>query len=239
MIIKNSPIPLHHQIYTILKQRIERGTYQEGNLLPSENVLSKEFDVNRITVRNAIRRLQNDGYIITSKGKGSVVSPNKLEQSLFRFYSFGRDFTDNSLNPATQVLSASNELASELELSKLCLSSPSNVQRTLRLRTLNNIPVIVEISTIPEFLAPGLINMSLENKSIYNILETDYRLPIIKSCEYLDTVNCDPYFADLLKIEPGKAVFVAERITYTTDFVPLEYRVSYIRGDKLRFHVEF
>lgn len=239
MIIKNSPIPLHHQIYTIIKQRIERGPYQEGYQLPSENELSKEFDVTRITIRNAMRRLQNDGYIITTKGKGSVVSSNKLEQSLFRFYSFGRDFSDSSLKPATHVLSASIEPANELELSKLNLDQSANIQKIIRIRTLNDIPVIVEISTIPDLLAPGLIKMPLENLSIYNILEMEYRLPIIKSCEYLDTINCDSYFSDLLKIEAGKAVFVAERITYTTDFVPIEYRVSYIRGDKLRFHIEF
>lgn len=239
MIIKNSPIPFHHQIYTILKQRIERGSYQEGDLLPSENELSKEFDVTRITIRNAMRRLQNDGYIITTKGKGSVVSTNKLEQSLFRFYSFGRDFSDSSLKPATHLLSASIELANELELSKLNLSHPSNIQKILRLRTLDSIPVIVEISTIPVFLAPGLVSMALENMSIYNILENEYRLPIIKTCEYLDAINCDSYFSNLLNIEPGKAVFVVERITYTTDFIPLEYRVSYIRGDKFRFHTEF
>lgn len=239
MIIKNSPIPLHHQIYTILKQRIERGVYPEGALLPSENILSKEFSVTRITVRNAIRRLQDEGYIITSKGKGSTVSSNKLEQSLFRFYSFGRDFSDSTLNPDTRVLSASTELANELELSKLNLTDPSTIQKTIRIRTMNAVPVIVEISAIPCFLAPDLINMSLDNKSIYNVLENDYRLPIIKSCEYLDTVNCDSFFAELLQIETGKAVFIAERITYTTDFIPIEFRISYIRGDKFRFYTNF
>ena len=93
MLQKNSAIPLYLQIHNILKQRIANGTYESGKLLPSEAQMIGEFNVTRATLRNAIKLLQEDGLAITEKGKGTYVNSAKKEQSLFKFYSFGRDYS--------------------------------------------------------------------------------------------------------------------------------------------------
>lgn len=239
IIDKNSPSPYYFQIYGILKHRIVQGTYAESGMLPSENTLVLEFDVTRITLRSALRMLQSEGLITTVKGKGSFIRPPKAEQSLFHFYSFGRDFNEKDYNPDTELISAETVPADEITRQKLALADDAAIYKIVRIRKLHGQPVILEISRIPCIFADGLLKHELSSVSIYDLLETEYNHPIDKAREYLDTVNCDEHVSRLLTIEPGKAVFLADRVTCTTGEVPMEYRISYIRGDAFRFYIEF
>jgi GntR family transcriptional regulator/GntR family frlABCD operon transcriptional regulator len=66
--------PAHYQkLYALLKNRIQVGYFKEGDLLPSENDLSKKHNIARMTVRRALMELANEGYIKKVKGKGSIV----------------------------------------------------------------------------------------------------------------------------------------------------------------------
>jgi len=65
--------PLHRTIYTALRTKILRGDYGAGGKLPTESVLTREFNVSRITVMRALRDLQQDGLIWRKQGAGSFV----------------------------------------------------------------------------------------------------------------------------------------------------------------------
>lgn len=238
MLLKTNGIPLYIQIHSQLKARIHNGTYSPDTLLPSENVLIKEFDVTRSTLRQAIKLLQLDGLVITEKGKGSRINAAKREQSLFKFYSFGRNFTRDLHNTSTTVIDADTLIPDEAILDFFKPYAPKSVHRICRVRWMEEIPVIVEISYVPSQLAPNLLSEDLSQHSIYDLLEQKYRNPILRAREHLDAVNCPDYFSALLHTDPSQAVFLVERLTYTTGEQPLEYRVSYIRGDKFRFFVD-
>ena len=66
--------PLHKKIYTDLKLAIDNLRYVEGDLLPSENEICARYNTTRSTVRIALTKLADTGYIDTRKGKGSTVS---------------------------------------------------------------------------------------------------------------------------------------------------------------------
>src|SRR5665647_1345606 len=66
-------LPRHSKVYEILRQHINEGVYQEGDLLPSENELCALHKVTRPTIRKALDRLSNEGFIVRHQGKGSIV----------------------------------------------------------------------------------------------------------------------------------------------------------------------
>ena len=66
-------IPQHRKLYELLRKHISDGLYPQGSLLPSENELCSLHNVTRPTVRQALSRLANEGYIIKHQGKGSIV----------------------------------------------------------------------------------------------------------------------------------------------------------------------
>lgn len=235
MIDKQNPVPYYIQIYNILKDRIDRGIYKVNSLLPSENELVVEFDVTRVTIRNSIKRLKDEGRIYTVKGKGSFVNGPKIEQSLFKFYSFGRDYSN--LNIESIVVSVTEKEAS-IEISKkLNLVAKEKVTEIVRIRKLDGIPIIVETSYVPTLIAPGIERYDLEKLSIYNIIEIEYNKQISFAREYLDPSVVDEYYSKLLKINKGTPIFITDRVTYTSGELPIEYRISVIRSDKFRFSV--
>ena len=68
------PLPLYAQLADLLRQRIARGHWQEGDRLPSLEELTREFSVARVTVRQAIGLLQSDGLVASRQGRGTFVT---------------------------------------------------------------------------------------------------------------------------------------------------------------------
>jgi GntR family transcriptional regulator len=235
LIIKDSGLPYYLQIYNELRRKIISQIYLPGQPIPSENELVGEFGVTRATVRNAVKKLQDEGLVFTKKGKGSYVNAPKIEQSLFKFYSFGRNYSDFNISSA--LIEVKDILDADVQR-MLNISAKDYIKQIIRIRKLDNIPVILEISYIPADLAPDIESFNLENLSIYDLLEQHYGYHISKAKEYLDPSIADSHSSKLLEIEKGKPVFVTERITYDTFEKPIEYRKSIIRSDKFRFSTE-
>lgn len=235
MIQKDNGLPYYIQIYNEIRKRIVSKVYLPNQPIPSENELVNEFGVTRATVRNAIKRLQNEGLIVTEKGRGSYVNQPKIEQSLFKFYSFGRDYSE--FNKNSVLLGVNNIYDVEIQ-NALNLTGNQRIKQITRIRKLDNIPVIVEDSYIPASIVPDIEIYDLENISIYDLLENNYGYHISRAKEFLDTCITDSYYSGLLEIDTGKPVFIIKRITYDLSDKPIEFRVSVIRSDKFTFSVD-
>lgn len=235
---KESQIPYYLQIYGELKDRIETQVYKPNEMLPSENELAEEFNVTRLTVRNAIKKLKDDGRIYTKKGKGSFVNPPKIVQDLYRVYSFGREFDEKGYTLESTVLEAYIDKCNGTVQKNLQLQAEELVFIIRRIRKLENIPVIVEVSYIPVKVIPGFTIEEVQSTSIYDLLEKKYKLNITKAKEYLDPTIADEYYSRLLEVELGTPLFATERVTYTSGDKPIDYRRCIIRSDKFRFSVE-
>jgi len=74
VILANADLPLYVQLADLFRQRIARGVWREGEKLPSLAQLVAEFDVARVTVRQAIERLARDGLVSPQRGRGTFVT---------------------------------------------------------------------------------------------------------------------------------------------------------------------
>lgn len=73
-LLEDSSIPGYVQIYDIVFQLIRSGTLKEGDYLPGENYLAAHWNVSRSTVRAAVRKLEEDGYLYKMQGKRTTVA---------------------------------------------------------------------------------------------------------------------------------------------------------------------
>ncbi|GGG13652.1 GntR family transcriptional regulator [Paenibacillus aceti] len=80
--------PLYLQIKNIIKERILHGVYPLGENIPSEPQLEQEFAVSKITVRNAIQELAQEGYVEKSSGRGTKVIRNRAASKLSKWKHF-------------------------------------------------------------------------------------------------------------------------------------------------------
>ena len=74
---KGAP-PLYSQLETILKGQIEHGEYTKGDIFPTEKMVMEQYQVSRVTVRQAFAALTNAGYIKSTRGIGTIVIYEKL-----------------------------------------------------------------------------------------------------------------------------------------------------------------
>lgn len=97
---RTGPLPLYHQVAEIFRQRIAEGEWRQGELLPPIEALVEEFGVARVTVREAIKLLSNDGLVKPERGRGTLVmagietrKPLRVETAIADLLDLYRDDT--------------------------------------------------------------------------------------------------------------------------------------------------
>ena len=78
MLDRQSPKPLYVQLEELLKKQIENEDLKASLPIPSENELSKEYGLSRMTVRSVLTRLVQEGLLYRVPGKGTFVSQPKI-----------------------------------------------------------------------------------------------------------------------------------------------------------------
>lgn len=234
----NSSISSYKLIANQIIKRIQDGIYPPGSYLPSENMLAKEFDVTRVTVRKALDILKSKGTLESFQGKGYKVRLLHWEQSLLQFYSFGKNIAEKIHKPATKVLSY--EKLNGLEIEKKYneeIFTEGELWKINRLRLRNNLPLILETSYIPVKFLPEFKKEDLKQISLYTLLENN-QIIIIKAREYLETTLASEKERELLEIETNTPLFKTLRYTYNSKEELVEIRKSLIRSDNFNFSVE-
>ena len=172
-------IPLYIQIAEKMISRIESGDLSPGEQLPPERCLSEEIGVNRMTLRRALKALESQGLIIRKHGVGTFIAEPKIDRQMDVVYRFTRGIQNRGLTPSAEIISIESFIAEPSLANELELSAPSHVYSILRLRSINQEPVMLESYKIPRRRFPDLEQHDLERRSIYEILENEYDVPII------------------------------------------------------------
>ncbi|MGQ0547088.1 MAG: GntR family transcriptional regulator [Betaproteobacteria bacterium] len=236
-----SPQPvlaLHHQVKQDLLLRLRSGNWPPGTEIPPEPALCAHYRVSRGTLRRAIGDLVNEGYLERYRGRGTFVSPPKLES---RFAgSFGR-FTviGPSLEPRSRVLFCRRVRAAEPVAAVLGLGRGEEVWHLERVRFAGERPAALQGSYLPRSLFPELSRQALDRRFLLDIMTEVYAVPLLRAVEVVDPTKADSYAARALGIRAGTPLFRVERRTYSTAERVVEYRISVLRGDIFRYRTEF
>src|SRR5258708_38361115 len=147
-IYRNSPLPRYYQLKEIMKERIRSGEWKPGDLIPSERELGETYGISRMTARQAITDLVNEGLFYREQGKGTFVSRNKITQQLIRLTGFTEDIRARGQQPSTKVLSAQLTPANEVTAERLRIQTGQIVFYLQRLRLADGEPLAIESSQL-------------------------------------------------------------------------------------------
>lgn len=232
-----APAPLYAQIKDVLRSRILDGTYQPHQQLPSESEMMVSFSVSRITVRQALADLQNEGLIFRLHGKGSFVSKPKAFQDLGRLQGFGEAMRQMGYETFARLLSARNVKPSPQVQEKLKLDKRARVTELRRLRFLNREPISLDVTYVPTEIGTRLMKEDLATRDVFVILENDYGMALGHADLQIGSTLADESLAQQLRVEEGSPVLVIERTTHTADGAPVDYEHLYYRGDAFQYKV--
>lgn len=235
-IYRNSPVPRYHQLKEILRERIRSGEWKPGDLIPSERELSETYHISRMTARQAITDLVNEGVFYREQGRGTFVTRNKITQQLIRLTGFTEDISARGQHPGAKVVSAEMRPADDVTAERLRITPGTPIFCLQRLRLADGEPLAIEVSHLSFKGCERLVEEDLETQSLYRLLESKYGLPLMEAEQEIEAGLAGADEADLLKVAPGAAVLFTRRTTFTDRNQPIEYAKSVYCGAKYTFY---
>ncbi|QFT88641.1 HTH-type transcriptional repressor YvoA [Bacillus sp. THAF10] len=237
MINKTSPIPIYYQLESHLKEQIKAGLLLPGDTIPSEREFAEKYEISRMTVRQAINSLVNEGLLYRKKGSGTFVAEKKLEQPLQGLTSFTEDMKKRGLTPTSRLIHFEIVPASTFVAEELQIREYAPVYEIKRLRMADGEPMALETSYLSANLVKGLTEQDV-NASIYAYIEEKLQLKISHADQSIESVKASLEDEKLLQMERQQPVLAIQRNTYLLNGTPLELVKSLYRGDRYKFHIQ-
>ncbi|MDW4539263.1 GntR family transcriptional regulator [Bacillus cereus] len=231
---KYSPFPIYYQIQEWAKQLIEDGEWKPGDKIPSENELCDKFEVSRMTIRQAINNLVEQGYLYRKRGIGTFVQLPKVEQKLQGMTGFTEDMISRGMNPSSQLLSFRLVPATAKIADRLRIQEGESVYEVRRIRLADDEPIAFETT----YLSPALvkdINEEILQQSLYEHLEKKLGFKLVSATQSIEASVATENEAEHLHIPKKAPVLVMRQWSYSEGEIPLEYVKCIYRGDRYKF----
>ena len=236
-LLLDSETPLYAQLIGIIRQSIISGEASVGQLLPSEAELCNAYQISRNTVRQAIGALEEDGFVVRKRGKGTFVADPTTRRKSVQ-YSFTTEVSQMGKTPSStlvnfDVLPVSPRIRDIMEL-----PDDAKVYCFTRVRNVDGRPLIVETSYYPEYIYPNLTREMLQTHSFYSLLYHVGVVPVSAEDSY-EAVLLGDREAALLDCKSDTPAFFHQRRTTGENGRIYEYTTSYMRADRVKLNVRF
>src|SRR3954452_7985612 len=241
LIDRASPLPVYFQIAVDLRRRIAEGEWSTGQRIAPELALAREYDVSRVTVRQAIAELVKDDMLERRRGSGTYVRDRQrplvydLNLTVGALASRWRDVHfDNRADviEAGILDGPPDELRHRLQV-------PRSAQLAYMVRRvfINDRPTVLYRSWFDSSLVPGLETSERLSGSLSTVLTDDYGLSPIRSETELEVVRPTREETTLLHVASDIPMVVITATTYLREGRPLEHAQLAWLGDRVRFHI--
>jgi GntR family transcriptional regulator len=231
-----SPIPLYRQIHSQLRGAILSGALKPGDPLPSEAQICRQTGVSRMTARQALELLANEGLVVRHRGRGTFVASPKalLTEMEMQGLSYTEIMGRAGLRVGAQVLEQRVETAPAHVRAPLRLDPGARVVRVVRIRSAGEMILSLETSYYPHARFPGLEGADLQDESILRYLQEHYDLVPAYALDTLEIEAADEQGARALGIPPGAPIARVTTVSYLQDDTPVAYAETIHRGDCFR-----
>jgi GntR family transcriptional regulator len=232
---RSSALPLWAQLADDLVRRLESGDL--GERFPTESELCAAYGVSRHTVRDALRRLREDGLLSAERGRGTFVRRNRIDQPLGALYSLFREVEARGMAQTSQVL-ALDVRTDAAVAARLRLAPGTELVHLERLRLADDEPLAVDRVWLLRPLGDPLLDADLHRTGVYDVLAAANGVRLTGGRERISAVVPTPAERQLLGTPPQVAALAIER-TGELDGEPVEWRTTLVRGDRFAVVAEW
>ena len=215
-------LPAYIRIHDKIKEDVDDGTWKIGQRLPSERDLCETFDVSRMTVRQAITLLVDEGILERKPGSGTFVASSRVKEKM--------------RGTTSELISYQRLHPNEFEIKNLGVLPQSHVIRMERVRFADDIPVAYEITSIPEKIIRGFKESEITEHFFKTLTDNGYEIG--KSQQTISASLANSSLAKHLKVKTGDALLSLTQISFLQDGQAFEYVRSYYVGDRFEFYLE-
>jgi GntR family transcriptional regulator len=228
---------LYLQVRDILVEQIESGKLSPGDALPGERTLAEMLDVSRVTVRKCIGNMVEEGYLVRSRGKETIVASRKVSHRLGTLLGVAEELSEDNNIVIVKVLNKGYEKVTTDIRKHLKADDDSEVYAFSRLIIRDNKPLVVNYSYVLHDIGKLVEPLDLESDKVFQHLENcGYN---VSYAEQVITAGiCNKKEAELLDYKVGQPVIVFKRTTFLENGYPILYERSTYRGDEYQYSIK-
>lgn len=233
----NDSTPLYIQLKTELQQAITDNVYTSGQKIPTELELSTQYHVSRITVRQAVQELCEEGYLLKKQGKGTFVCQRRISRKLENLMSFTRACQANGMVPSTMVLERKVVQLSQAEQALFNQPGDEAYLKISRLRMADMLPVMLDINYFP---LPKFSFLTTEDLSgsLYQLLKRyGVRIYAMRNMT-LNVIQADRAMAQQMHISAGTPLFDMVTNNYDKTGALVHLGREYVVADRYHYSLE-
>ena len=222
--------PLYLQVRDALIERIGKGEWSPGAAIPNEVDLAREFGISSGTMRKALDLLETERVLTRSQGRGTYINDQSSAALVSRFWRISAA-DGKPMNGDAKTIEIVEAPANEEECRRLRLGAQDCVYRVRRARWHGDRPFVVEEASLPAVLFPGLLERNGIDHRIVALAQL-YGILLGKADERITIAAAPPAIADSLRVASSTAVMLLDRLLFTLDGQPVEWRVAHchLRG---------
>jgi len=229
-------MPLYHQSYLVLRQRLLEGFYPLNKPLPSEEEMRHEFDVSRVTIRRALAELEAEGLIQRRRGSGTyAIEQAAGPESRANISGLYENLITLGLKTEARLLSF-DKIPTPRSVQRVDSGFGDEVLHIRRVRLLNKEPYSLLESYIPGHLASHFKKSSLGNQPLLVTLDLA-GIEATTAEQALTAAAADTEAAEVLQVPVGAPLIQMNRLSRDAHQAPIEYFVSYYRPDRFEYRM--
>ncbi len=233
----DSKAPLHIRIRESIRRQVRNGELiDESGRLMTEAELVKHFGVSRITIRNAIRPLVDEGMFARERGRGTFLRSNQPENWMGRLMGFSETVKDAGYEPGARVLHKGMTNRHDEGVRERLRQRA--VWELKRLRLADRIPIAVEHAFYPPEIGLELERRDLTSIVMYRVFEAELGIEVREASQTIGAALADDVAAELLGVPVGSPLLSMERLTLSAGDRPVEFLRSVYVPDYFRFTIK-
>lgn len=236
---KSAPIQLHYQLANELRDYIQSGMWNIGDMFPTDREIMEKYNVSATTVRRAVKQLVEEGWIERRPGKGTFVKKEPIKEELGQLTGFFEEMTNKGFVPKAEVLEIKEVEITDAVIREFPEIKHLGEKKLILIKKLHKINdkklVLVSSFWKPEY-GRELARYDLTNTGVYEIADRFLNVQLTKAEESISAKAATKEEAEYLDIKKGEPVLVMERLTYQDD-MPIEYVYNVYRADRYRYNI--
>lgn len=231
----NSEVALYKQLAQILISRIQTEDLKPGDKLPTETELVEQYHVSRITVRAALKNLEEDGVLVRSQGKGTFVASPKAYFKADDHVGFTKSCMLIGKFPGTKLLKREHVLPTASVRDFLQIGENEKVIMTERLHFVDHRPIAIETNYYANTLG-FILTEDLEG-SPFELLKSKYHISAEHRDRTLAVCTATTYEAGLLELKRRTPLLLFKDRLVDGNNTPLYFSKQVYCTENMEFYI--